>query len=423
MHISLIPIGSRGDVQPFVALGLALKSAGHAVRVATHARFADFVRSFNLDYLQIGGDPQQILTDLEPRMTSRNPFESVPAILEVLSQLITPTLAGVVSAFAGSDLVIASYPALFAALDLSEQQRVPLVLASLYPVSPTQHASNLLFSPLPQWLPSSFQRAYHRFSHRAGEDLIFRMVSGKVNAARAAQFGWPPCPEPPIRTVHKRRLPILYAFDRTLIPEPPDWPDHVHITGFWFLDSEPHWQPPAELSAFLDAGPPPLYAGFGSLAGAQADAAMQKLTMALVRRRQRAILSCRVAPGIGGPLPDHILRIGTVPYSWLFPRLAGVIHHGGVGTVADALRAGIPMGIITYSVEQAFWARAAHRLGITPKALSARSLSAHALDELVEKVATDPDLRASAKAQRPVVCAEPGVAQAVKLIESWLPRR
>lgn len=219
---------------------------------------------------------------------------------------------------------------------------------------------------------------YNQWSHRMGEAILFRMVHRAVDRTRRRELGWGPCPEPPIRTVHRRQLPILYPLSPTLLPPPSDWPAHSRMTGFWFLDADPSWQPPPALAAFLDAGPPPIYVGFGSMGDVAAPAVRQFLTV-LTQRKQRAIVSLptvlqrEIDPA---SLPEHILPVEPLPHSWLFPRTAAVIHHGGIGTTAEALRAGVPMAIFHFSVEQAFWARLSQQLGVAPPVAGRQSATA-----------------------------------------------
>lgn len=426
MNITMIPIGSRGDVQPFVALGCQLQSRGHVVRIATHARFADFVRCHGLDFFLLGGDPEATLQALTPRLTSRNPLESVPAILEVLSQIITPSLRGIVDAIEDRqkpcDAVIASYPALFAGIEAAQRRGIPLLLASLYPVTPTAAIESVLMPPPPAWAPAAWQRLHNRLSHITGPALIYSLVRPAVDDTRKRVLGWGPCPEAPIRTVHKQRLPILCPFSPTLIARPPDWPEHVQITGHWYLDANPDWQPPAELRAFLDAGPPPLYVGFGSM-GEQSLPVVRELALALSQRRQRTLLYLAERGDQDLHLPEHILPIGVTPFSWLFPRTAGAIHHGGLGTISEGLRTGIPQGLIHFSVEQAFWARAANRIGVAPPALPARGLNRAAVDALLDKLLCDSALRQRAAQVAVAVAGEHGTENAAAYIERWLSHR
>lgn len=425
MHYTLVPIGSRGDVQPFVALGRRLQRAGHAVRIATHDAFAGFVTGLGLDFVSVGGDPDSLLAELTPRTMSRNPLESVPAILDLLSGLITPTLRGVAQVIADpsrpTDAVISSYPALFSGIEAADQRKVPLILASLHPVSRSRQLQSLLLPSAPGWLPSAWAGHYREWSHSIGEELIFRMVRRAVDRARRRELDWGPCPGPPVRTVHRRKLPILYPLSPTLLPPPSDWPTHARVTGFWFLEAEPSWQPPPDLADFLASGPPPIYVGFGSM-GDLAAPALRAILTALSARRQRALVTLpptlrrEIDPS---SLPDHILAVGALPHSWLFPRTAAVIHHGGVGTTAEALRAGVPMAIVHLSVEQAFWGRLAQQLGVAPPPISASQLAPAVIDDLLQRLAGDVDLRRSAERAGAAVRQEQGVDNAVAALSEW----
>ncbi len=423
-QITLIPIGSRGDVQPFVALGCQLKHAGHRVRVATHASFAEFVRGFGLDFFPIGGDPERTLKELSPRLTSRNPLVAMPALLEVLSQLIIKALRGVAEVITDrvqrSDVIIASYPALFSAIEAAEEQRVSLLVASLQPVTPTAAREHVLM-PSPVFVPPAWRWAYNRLSHWVGDDVLFRTVRRQVDAARARELGLGPCTEAPIRTVHTKRLPILYPFSPTLYEAPTDWPAHTHITGSWFLDPVADFQPPAELRDFLEAGPPPIYVGFGSTQYG-ALPVLRLFRDALAKRRQRALFLMPELDATRIDLPDHILPIGNIPHGWLFPRTSAVIHHGGIGTISEALRAGAPQGIIHSSVEQAFWGRAASRIGVAPPARAARALGPAAAVALLNELLSDSSLRSRANLAAAAVRRERGTAHAATIIERVLSR-
>jgi sterol 3beta-glucosyltransferase len=415
-HLTLIPIGSRGDVQPYVALGRALLHSGHKVRIATHDSFAGFVRESGLDFMSVGGDPQRIIDEQSPRLTSKNPLLAVPALLEILSQLVTPTLRGVALACKDTDAVVASYPALYSGIEAAEQARVPLLFASLHPAAPTEHAPHLLMPPLPRRLPGRVLRAYNRFSHFAGTELLFRLVRRPVDAARAAQLGWGPARVSPVHLVHARRIPILQSFSPTLVPVPPDWPDYVHVTGFWFLEPQTDYQPPPALASFIKSGPPPIYVGFGSFA-LQADDALRRVIDVLVRRRQRALVAASACSCPGG-LPDHIVPVGALPHAWLFPQLRAAIHHGGIGTTHEILRAGIPMAVITHMIEQRFWGQAAHELGVAPPPVGARQLEPALLDAIVSRI-SDGSLKSAATAAAAAIRAERGVERAVAFIERF----
>ena len=173
----------------------------------------------------------------------------------------------------------------------------------------------------------------------------------------------------------------LCGLQRSRLPAPADWPEGVYNTGYWFLDEEPGWQPPAELLHFLQRGDPPVYVGFGSIGDPSAAEQTTRLVIqALQLAGQRGVL----ATGWNGmaqldTLPQEIFMLESAPHAWLFPRMAAVVHHGGAGTTAAGLRAGVPAVIIPSGLDQFAWARRLHELGASSTPLPRKSLTAEVL--------------------------------------------
>ncbi len=172
-----------------------------------------------------------------------------------------------------------------------------------------------------------------------------------------------------------RRSPVIYGFSPSVVQKPPDWGDHVEITGYWFLDRQPGWQPPADLADFLAAGAPPVYIGFGSMSTRKPQETTELVLRALSRDRQRGLL----LTGWGGlseiDLPDYVFKIEFAPHDWLFPQMAAVVHHGGAGTTAAGLRAGIPTIIVPHFIDQPFWGQRVADLGAGPQPIPRRQLT------------------------------------------------
>lgn len=214
--------------------------------------------------------------------------------------------------------------------------------------------------------------------------------------------------------------PIVYGYSRHVAPVPPDWGDWLYVTGYWFLDADDSWRPPADLVAFLDDGPPPVYVGFGSMVDQEAEAVTKIVLQALASSGRRAILLGGWSRLGQGKLPESILRVDWAPHSWLFPRMAAVVHHGGAGTTAAGLRAGVPDVIVPYFADQPFWAGRVRALGVGPEPIPRQKLTAERLAEAIESASMDEEMGRRARELGRKIQAEDGVATAVPLIERLL---
>jgi sterol 3beta-glucosyltransferase len=209
----------------------------------------------------------------------------------------------------------------------------------------------------------------------------------------------------------------------SLFAVPDDWDENAVVTGYWFLDAAAAWQPPAELMAFLEGGPPPVYVGFGSLPSADGEHMTSLVLDALAKSNQRGVL----ATGWGGlgrrQMPPHVCVIDSAPHDWLFPRMAAVVHHGGSGTTAAGLRAGRPSIVCPAFGDQPFWAHRVHSLGVGPAPIPHRSLTADRLAAAVTRATLDPAFQRRASAIATAIGRERGVANAVAFIQERLKER
>lgn len=416
MHVTIVPIGSRGDVQPGLALALGLRKAGCQVRVATHGLFAAEITKYALEFRDVGGDPLQILNDFMPALNSANPLRSIPALLAVFGELIKQSMAGTMAACQDTDVIVTSMPALFATADVAARRGVPLVTASLHPTTNTRYASHPLLFELP-WLPPPLRELYNQLTHVVGQRLVWEIARKAVNEFRQHTLGLPPLADPPLRAVHEQRLPLLYGFSQALVPRPADWEPHNHVTGFWTLPDEAisAYSPPPALAAFLESGPPPVFIGFSSMTLGAA-AALDLAVEAVRRTGQRAVLATGWAGYRRQELPPQICVVDSVPHDWIFARVRAAILHGGVGSIAAALRAGIPLAVVTFSVEQLFWARRVEQVGASPPALARRGLTVDKLERTLGELLAQPRLRERAQAISQELAREDGVARSVDII-------
>ncbi|MAS37619.1 MAG: glycosyl transferase [Anaerolineaceae bacterium] len=419
MRITLVTIGSRGDIQPFIPLAVGLKNAGHAVRVATHEPYESFVREHGLDFGPLVGNPQEMMqaeNGLEWLETGRNPFSFAQRMrdlaIEMMQQLGRDTLA----ACHDADVILFSTLGFFTAVPTAEKLGVPAIATYLQPVQQTGDFPGILFPSLPGALP--FNAAYNRLTYDAMMELMWRVFKQAYNDVRVNLLSLPPETRS-FRITMNDPYPVIYGFSPQVIPHPRDWRDDICISGYWFLEV-PDWQPSDELRHFLESGPAPVYVGFGSMTNRDTDALTDTIIDGICQSNQRAILLSGWA-GIGErDLPESIFRLDYAPHSWLFPRMAAVVHHGGAGTTAAGLRAGIPSVIVPHFADQPFWASRVAALGVGPAPIQQKQLIAEKLAYAIHVAATNTAMRQRAAQLGERIRAEDGVQTAVQYIEQTL---
>jgi sterol 3beta-glucosyltransferase len=218
---------------------------------------------------------------------------------------------------------------------------------------------------------------------------------------------------------------MLLGWSRHVLPENPDREAWMRTTGYWFLDVERDWRSPEELRAFLEAGEPPVALGLGSMGGIQSariGRIVALTALALKRAGTRGVLLDSSGDSTG--LPDSMVKLaGEVPYGWLFRRVAVAVHHGGAGTTAEALRAGVPSVVIPLGPDQAFWGWRVAALGAGPEPIPPRRLTAERLAWAIQRATTDVEMRRRCKELGERISAEDGVGKAVEAFEEQVGKR
>jgi sterol 3beta-glucosyltransferase len=244
-----------------------------------------------------------------------------------------------------------------------------------------------------------------------------------INHWRVESLDLPPISwRGPFEHLYKREMPYLYGYSPSVVPRPADWPARHHISGYWFLDRDPDWEPPIPLVRFLENGPKPISIGFGSMIGRDAEKLLAVAVRAVQSAGQRAVLLGGWADAGGLKLPDTVFKIEAVPHDWLFPRVAAVVHHGGSGTTAAGLRAGVPSILVPFFGDQPYWGRRVHALGVGPHPIQRKSLTVPKLAESISNAVQDVDMRRNAAALGEKIRAEDGVQSAVNFVSETLGR-
>ena len=418
MNIAIISLGTQGDVQPYLALGVALKRAGHSVRLITHENFEDAAKAHDLDFWSVQGNVQEIAQSPEMReILAKGNFIKINQYTAKLAKTLAVDWArDALRATQGVDLLIAGIGGLYLAQSLSEKLDVPLIESYVVPFTPTGEFPHPL---VPASVPKLGGLA-NRLTYRLVQQMMWQSSRAGDRLARRQIVGLPPAPFfGPRQRQGSPKPPVLYGISPNVLPKPKDWHADVHVTGYWFLEPEENWQPPAELRDFLQAGPPPLYIGFGSMGNHDPEGTAELVLEALARTGQRAVLLKGWGGIVSETLPDNVYLSGAVPHTWLFPRMSAVIHHGGAGTTAAGLQAGVPSVVIPFFGDQPFWGQRIEDLGVGPAPIPRKDLSVERLAQAIQTVTTNQVMQREAAELGAAIRAEDGLRDAVQIIEAY----
>ena len=411
MRIVIIAPGSRGDVQPYIALGKGLQNAGHYIRLVSHSNFESLVISYGLEFWSFGNDVKEAVENDEMReLTEKGNFLLLMAKMAKEAEREALHFAeGGLSAAQGMDIVLAGIGGLFIGTAIAEKLNIPLVQAYVFPFTPTQEFSSVLTPKLPT--------AFNRISHHLARQLMWQGFRSADGIARKKVLNVPAAPFlGPFSSKATQSMPVLYGFSPSVIPAPPDWNSNTHITGYWFVEEAVDWQPPAALLDFLQSGAPPVYIGFGSMSNRNPEQTADLVIKALALTDQRAIL----LSGWGGlqkaNVPDSIFMIDSIPHSWLFPRMRAVVHHGGASTTAAGLMAGVPSVVIPFFGDQPFWGQHVADLGVGTKPIPRKKLTAERLANAIQEAVTNERMRQRAADLGKQIQAENGIKSAAGII-------
>ena len=418
MRITIPTTGSRGDVEPYVALGVGLRARGHEVCLATHADFEGFVRGHGLDFQPLEEDGRALqANDTGDRMlhAGSNAFAFLREFARQRRPLQHKLLQGCWLACRGADVILSTSTEFLLAEAVAEREQLPVVWTSLMPVAPSRFQASCLFPQCPRWVPGS--SVYNLMTHALTGLGMWVLLGRALNRARRDVLGLPPTPiHGPVASFLAPRL-CLDGYSAHVVPPPPDWGVRHHVTGYWFLEPDLDWKPPPGLVAFLAAGPPPICIGFGSMHNRDAARVTEIVVKALDQSGQRGVLLTGWEGMVTMPVSDRLYSVPAVPHAWLFPQTAGVVHHGGAGSTAAGLHAGVPSLLVPFMADQPFWGRRVHALGVGPKPIPRRQLTAENLAGGIRLLVTDEAMRRRAADLGALIRAEDGVARAAELLE------
>lgn len=409
-RIVIFAAGSRGDIQPCVALGRALRARGDEVRLVASARYAPMAVAAGLELAPLTADPTEILeSDAGQELLAggRNPIKFLGGFRRILGPMAERLLAECSDACKGTDLILGP-TFCYLPMHLGEHFGVPWGLIHF---QPSQATGAFPHPFVPQ--ARRLGRWGNRGSFKAVEQIAWQLSRPFINPWRADALG---LDRLPLRGKLPTRAPVLACFSPLVVPRPKDWPSNVAMTGYWFLD-EDEWTPPKELTDFLDAGPAPVYVGFGSMVAKDEEKTALAIRAALKLAGMRGIVQ-----GDPETSDEHVLAVRDVPHAWLFPRMAAVVHHGGAGTTAAGLRAGVPTVVCPFFGDQPFWGERIAALGAGTAPLPFRSLTAPLLADRIREAVQNDAVAARAGELGERIRTENGTDHALEVIDSLLAR-
>jgi UDP:flavonoid glycosyltransferase YjiC (YdhE family) len=415
MRIGIQAWGSEGDIRPMVALGHGLVQRGHDVELV-YTDIAD--RHYDAVAASLGFTARAVATpviaDLDELyeiglrvINARNPLVDGKIIFDRLLRPVEATIFdAAVDLCRRSDLIV-SHLVLNQVRAAAELADIPAVSVTFaHTMVPSRHIR-------PQGLPPLGETA-NAAAWAIGRFVLNRMMLRPVNDFRR-RVGVPPIKDLLLDGFASHLLNLI-AVSPAICVEPPDWPRWNRVCGFLALPSTSHEQIAPDLEAFLNAGAPPVFMGFGSLMPVSSSYLTESVTL---MKEAARLAGCRaiIQAAVSEEHTDRVLVVGRCPHAEVFPRCAAVVHHCGAGTTHTTLKAGVPSVPVPHVSDQFGWAEELRRLGVAPRAVPRRTLTAPKLARRITEALADPGMRTRAAAVSARMKDDDGPARAAVLIE------
>ena len=365
LRITCLTIGSRGDVQPYIALCKGLLEEGHKPRIATHKEFEPWIRKHGIDFAPVDGDPAELM-----RICVENGMFTYSFLREASVKFrgwIDDLLLSAWRSCQDSDVLIES-PSAMAGIHIAEALRIPYFRGFTMPWTRTRAYPHAFAVP-----ENRRGGAYNYITYVMFDNIFWKAIAGQVNRWRNNKLG---LKATNLDRMQQNKVPFLYNFSPSVVPSPLDYPEWIRITGYWFLNEGSDWTPPTELSDFISRaradGKKIVYIGFGSIVVSDPAALTRTVIESVKKADVRCILSKGWSDRLGDssgvkaeiPLPPEIFQIQAAPHDWLFSQIDAAAHHGGAGTTGASLRAGVPTIVKPFFGDQFFFGRRVENLGV-----------------------------------------------------------
>ncbi|KAF3675883.1 Sterol 3-beta-glucosyltransferase UGT80A2, partial [Capsicum annuum] len=420
LQIVMLIVGTRGDVQPFVAIGKKFQENGHRVRLATHANFKEFVLGAGLEFYPLGGDPKVLAAYM---VKNKGFLPSGPSEILIQRNQIKDIVFSLLPACIDPDpesnvpfkvnAIIANPPA-YGHMHVAEALKVPLHIFFTMPWTPT--------SEFPHPLSRVKQSVGYRLSYQVVDGLIWLGIRDVINDFRKKKLKLRPVTYLSNSNSYHPDVPYGYIWSPHLVPKPKDWGPKIDVVGFCFLDLASNYEPRESLVKWLEDGEKPIYIGFGSLPVQEPEKMTKIIVQALEMTGQRGIIN-KGWGGLGNlkEPKDFVYLLDNCPHDWLFLQCAAVVHHGGAGTTAAGLKTACPTTVVPFFGDQTFWGERVHARGVGPAPIPVDEFS---LEKLVAAIRfmLDPKVKERAVELAKAMEHEDGVTGAVKAFYKHFPR-
>lgn len=410
MRITMICIGSTGDVRPYIVLGRELQARGHEITICAFADFEPVILKEGFHFKPVNGDVKALMANL---MNGSTGVGFLKQVRDSLIDIIDPFLEDLEAACDGAEAIIGTYLGqVFQSL--AEVRHIPYIQTHYFPMDKNPE------TPITSAPGQHGGKAWNLASYQLGHFVVSVMEKYYLADWRE-KHGMSPrkLEATPKYQLNGHTIPVLYAISPLVMPRPATWGENIHMTGFWRDDRDIDFTPSPELSAFLEAGEKPIYVGFGSMVSGDMGETLEIVLDAIRDSGVRAILS----KGWGGkdiPLSDNVFVADFVPHDWLFNHVAAVVHHGGAGTTAAGIQAGCPTLVVPFGGDQPFWAGRVKDLGIGPKAIPRDKLTVSRLSRAFTDLTTTKKYRVAARELGERLRLEQGHIIAANIVEHEL---
>jgi len=430
LSIVVMVVGSRGDVQPFIPIARRLAER-HRVRVATHREFRPMVEQAGLEFYPLGGNPHQLMEYIVKTGGSILPtrvdqiWEDVPKKRAMIAEILESTWRACTEADPErpaarpfrADAIVANPPS-YGHIHCAEALHIPLHMIFTMPWTATCAFPH----PFAHIDPGDTHRPVESFfSYGIVDLLVWAGIGDLVDAFRTKTLGLPAVAlTDGAALLDDHEVPFTYLWPESLVPKPPEWGPHIELANFVQYAQAQAYEPPPALLDFLAAGEAPIYVGFGSVVAEDPAALTRTIFRALDKAGARGVVSRGWAHLGGEAPPPNVYLIDDCPHDWLFPRCRAVCHHGGAGTTAAGLHAGLPTVIVPFFGDQFFWGRIVADAGAGPEPIPIRRLDVEHLTAAFD-ACRRPQIRGRATELGALLRASDGAELAARSVERHLP--